>query len=264
MKSGIKLKSGALGVLLIALFILINFAGFSENIRNFFYSFSAPAQQKLWGAGANVSDYFSSIFKTNGLKSENETLKTKNQELSQKLAEFENLKSENEAMKNALGIGLNNEFRLFMVGVIGKEIDNDIIIVNKGAKDGLSAGLPVITGQKVLVGKISEANDRFSKITLITNRDFAFGAKIANTGTLGEAKGTGKLNMVLDRIPGDAGMKEGDQIVSTSLGGVFPDGLLIGQVKKFEKSDIEAYQKADIQPAFNLGELNNIFVIINF
>jgi rod shape-determining protein MreC len=266
MKTRNKLKLGGVILLLVAIFCFINFTGFSENIKNSFYSVSSPIQMKMWKAGANVSNYFTSVFKSENLKSENDKLRFENQELLLKISEFENLKNENQAMKEALNIGLDKEFRLFLAQVIGKDSDKDVILINRGAKDGLSPGFPVVTGQKILIGKITQVYDRFSRVTLITNPDFAFGAKIeiASTTILGEIKGEGKSTMILDRIQKDQEIQQGNTVLTTSLGGVFPDNILIGQVENIIKNDADAYQKAEIQPGFDIGQLDEIFVIINF
>src|SRR4030043_1217010 len=99
MKSRSGLKLGALVVVLIALFVVINLTGFSENIRGFFYSISSPIQKNLWSAGADVSGFFSGIFRQNELKSENENLRAQNSQLLLQLANLNDLEKENEALR---------------------------------------------------------------------------------------------------------------------------------------------------------------------
>lgn len=263
MKSNSKLKSGAVLLLLIALFVILNLTGFSKNIRSFFYNSFSSVQKNLWGAGAGVSDFFETIFQLKNIKSENEKLKNENQELSGQLASLLELKKENEILHEALNLGLEKEFRLVLAQVTSKAIGQDVILINKGQKDGLAPGMPVITEQKVLVGKITEVSDRFSKVMLISDKNSTFDAKIIDTKIEGVFKGQGNFKAALDLIPRDSQIKEGDQIVTSALGGVFPSGLLAGKITAVQKNDVGSFQKAEISPIFEVSELDNIFVIVN-
>lgn len=264
MKPSPKLKIGVIVFLLIVFFVILNLTGFSKEVKNFFYLISSPIQKILWEAGDKVSDFFEMTSEFKNLKSENEELKFKNQELLAEIVVLEELKKENEALREALNLGLEKDFRLVFAKVIGKNISEDSIFINKGLEDGLTLNLPVITVQKTLVGKISEIDNHFSKVMLISNKESSLNAKISNTDIFGVAKGEGSLKLFLEFIPREAEIKKGDLVMTTSLGGIFPDGLLIGEIKEVKKSDIESFQKAEITPAFDIKEIQNLFIMINF
>ena len=148
--------------------------------------------------------------------------------------------------------------------IIGKDISSDTILVNKGLNDGLTPGLPVITSQKILVGKISEVYKNFSKVMIISNKESSFDAEIENREAIGIAKGKGGLKLYLDFIPKEKEILEGDIVVTSALGGIFPKGLLVGQIKDIKRSDIEPFQQAEISPFFNIKELETLFILINW
>ena len=77
-------------------------------------------------------------------------------------------------------------------------------------------------------------------------------------------KGKGNLGLYLDLIPKEEEISEGDFVVTSVLGGIFPQGLLVGQIKKVEKSDIEPWQTAEIKSSFQLKDLDNLFIISEF
>ncbi|PIQ07422.1 MAG: rod shape-determining protein MreC, partial [Candidatus Nealsonbacteria bacterium CG18_big_fil_WC_8_21_14_2_50_37_10] len=58
-------------------------------------------------------------------------------------------------------------------------------------------------------------------------------------------------------------IKEGDLVVTTALGGIFPSGLLVGELGKVFRSDVEAFQQAEILPTFDINELETLFILIN-
>jgi rod shape-determining protein MreC len=263
MKPNSKLKFGAVLVLLIALFVVLNLTGGAKSFRGFFYSISSPFQKSLWRAGASVSDFFETVFQIKDLKSENESLKLQNQELSAKLAELAVLKNENDTLRNALDLGLRNDFRLVLTQVISKDIDKDIISINKGAKDGISSGMPVLTGQKVLVGKVTDVSDNFSKVMLITDKSSSFDAKILDSEAEGVLRGGGGFSAILDLIPREAEIKQEDQVMTSALGGIYPQGILVGKIANIEKSDTGSFQKASVLPSFDPKELDNLFIVVN-
>jgi rod shape-determining protein MreC len=254
----------AVSVLLAIIVIVSNFTGFSKNIKNFFFLISSPIQKSFWQAGKNVSVYFAGILGVRILKKELDNLHLKNQELLSQIVTMIELKKENEVLREALGLGLEKEFQLMLAQIISKDISQDSILINKGKKDGVLEGWPVITGQKekVLLGKIGQVYDRFSEVILISNKKSSFDAKISDTEIYGIVKGEGNFKLYLDLIPKDKAIFEGkDVIITSALGGVYPQGLLVGEIKTISKSDTDPFQRAEITPFFNIKDLDYLFII---
>jgi len=264
MRPSPRLKIGLIIALLITLFVVFNLTGFSKKVKNFFYLISSPIQKTFWRAGNNLSDFFEVISEIKKLKKENEELLLENQALLSENIRLEELKKENEILREALEIGLGKEFRLLSVEVIGKDISQENLLVSLGSEDGVSKDFPVINRQKALIGKIGEVYSNYSKVILISNKETAFDAKLSNAEIYGLLKGMGGGKLFLDLIPREKEIKEGDLVVTAPLGGVFPEGLLVGKIAKVLKSDVKAWQEAEISPAFDLRELDTLFVITNF
>jgi len=180
-----------LGAILII--VVLNF--YQKSVRNFFYLISSPIQKLFWRAGDRVSDFFETIAEYKNLKKENEVLQSRITELLAENAVLSELKKENETLRTALNLGLEKEFKLTLVQVIGKDISQDSLIIDKGSKDGVKENLPVITSEKILVGRISsgEVYENFSKVALISNKESSFDAKIANSDIEGVVKGKGNF-----------------------------------------------------------------------
>jgi len=264
MKPSIK-KSGNLrsillfAVLAVLVIVALNF--YQKQVRNFFYSISAPIQKTFWRAGDRIYDFFETISDIKNLKKENEDLKLKIQSLLAENVQLLELKKENETLRTALNLGLEKEFKLTLTQVIGKDISQDSLIIDKGFDDGILKGQPVITQEKNLVGKINEVYKNFSKVQLSSHKDSSFDAKIPDTEIYGLIKGNGNFKVFFDLIPKDKEIKKGDLVVTAAAGGIFPEGLLVGEVKDVKKSDIEPFQKIEISPSFNINEINHLFII---
>jgi len=251
-------------LLLVAVFFGLNFSGFSKNIKDLFYDLSAPFQKALWGAGENVSGFFNKLSETGNLQDELSELNLKNQELLGQIVALQELKKENEFMRKAMDLGLEKEFDLTLVQIISKDVSGDSILINRGTEVGISEGMPVITNQKLLLGKIGKVYQGFSEVILISNKKSSFDAEIREKEIFGIVKGKGSFEVSFDLAPKDKEIAQGDLIVTSALGGVFPQGLLAGQVQEVKKSDVEQFQTALIKPGFDIGSLDYLFVITNF
>lgn len=258
-----RLKVGIIIFIIISLF-LFNLSPFSERIKNFFYSLSEPVQKWLWEKGGGISDFFEMILRMKRLEQENEKLKLENQELIIKNINLEQLRRDNEILLTALNLNLQEEFKLIISQVIGKEIDGDYLIIDKGSEDGIAFGFPVITQQKSLVGKVIQVYESTSKIQLLTSKDNSFDVEIFEKEIYGLAEGKGNFNLLLELIPREKEINLTDKIITTTLGGNFPEGLLVGEIKKVKKSDVASFQEAEIQPAFDIREIDYLFLITNF
>ena len=264
MKPSIK-KSGNLRSILLftvlAVLVIVALNFYQKQVRNFFYLISAPIQKTFWRAGDRVYDFFETILDIKNLKKENEGLKLKIQSLLAENVQLLELKKENETLRTALNLGLEKEFKLTLTQVIGKDISQDSLIIDKGSDGGILKGQPVITQEKNLVGKINEVYKNFSKVQLSSHKDSSFDAKIPDTEIYGLIKGNGNFKVFFDLIPKDKEIKKGDLVVTAAAGGIFPEGLLVGEVKDVKKSDIEPFQKVEISPSFDVNEINHLFIL---
>jgi len=259
---------------IILIFLFLNLTGFSKNVREFFYNISSPIQKNFWQTGNKVSNFFESIFNAQNLNKENYELKSKNQELIGEIISLQELKEENKTLRQALEINLEKEFKLMLTEVMGKDIGEDIILINKGSKDGILEKMPVITSEKVLVGKVKEVYDNFSKVILISHKDEenSFYVKIQPILDSDQerdeipivAKGKGRFNLSLKMVPKDKELLEGEIVITDILGGIFPKGLLVGEIKKVEKNDVEPFQKAEVSTFFNIEEITHLFIITEY
>ena len=237
---------------------------FQNSIKSFFYNTSGFSQKILWGVGRNTSDFFASIFNAGNLKKEKEELSCNNQELLAKVSALEDLKKENDELRNALGVGLEKDFNLLLAEITGKDISQDFITINKGSIDGVSKNMPVVTGHKVLIGKIGEVFKNYSKVMLLSDKKSSLDASIKEKDISGVIKGQGGFKLLFDLLPQDKDVLKDDIVVSSSFGGIFPAGFLVGKVVSVRKNDIESFQQAEISPSFDINVVSDIFVITNY
>ncbi len=265
------------GAVALFLFILIlNF--FNSGLKNGFFALSSPIQKTFWTAGESSSGFLSSIVNAGSLLKENQNLKSEVQKLQLQNASLQAVVGGNQAQTAVSSACQNNGFKLLMAGVVGLD-DQDILSLNKGSKDGISEGMPVINQQGALFGKVTKVYKNFSDVTLISNKNSVIGVKVqqkidfvtteqdigaaAKPEVGGVVKGSGKLGAYLDLVSVDDTINSGDILVTSALEKTFPKDLLVGTITKVQKNDQNPHQQAQIQPFLN-SSVDNLFVILNY
>ena len=251
-------------IVFVGILLILSLNLYRDGIKNFFYFFSQPIQKFFWKSGNETSDFFSGILKTRELKKHNEELSIENQRLLGEITKLLEFQKENEILRKALGIELQKDFNLVFAQVIGKDTSQDIILINKGLRDGISSGMPVVTEGKVLLGEIEDPADNFSKVLLVSHTQNSFDVKIQGKEITGLVKGKGDLKLLLDLVPKDQEIKEGELVETSSLGGIFPKGILVGKIEKIMESDVKPFQQAEVSSLFNVPELGTVFIITNY
>ena len=251
-------------ILIVAFFYILNLNGFLSPLKNFFYSASSPMQKNIWNSGINFSQFFSGIIDARNLKKEIVDLRAQNQELIAQISSLQELKKENETLRQSLNIGAEKEFQLKLSYIISKDILEDSILISGGSKDGIKKGMPVVSKGKILAGRIGEVYDNYSEVILLTNKKSSFDAQLSEKDVYGVVKGRGNSGLGMELIPKDKEVFSRDLVITTTLGNVFPKGLLVGELGEVKKSDLEPYQSAEIRPAFEFRMADSLFVITNF
>lgn len=264
-----KIKFFLVLVIIFLIFFSLNKLGINS-ARNAILLISSPFQQAFWQAGEKVSFGFQALFGAGDFKRENQELKKTNLRLLEEITNFKEVARENMSLRKALNLGLEKEFNLVLAKAISKKTEGDFILVNRGKEDGISKDMPVISSEKILLGKVGEVFDNFSTIILISNSKVTFDIEVLSENpsateslnrALGAAKGEGNSKLIFQFIPKEAQIKEGDIVTTSALGGNFPQGLLVGTINTLEKNDIEPFQQGEIKPYFLEIDLTNLFII---
>lgn len=251
-----QLKIAVIGIILFVFFLAFPF---QKVLKNFFYTFSFPLQNQLWMIGKSASSFFSGILNKAKLEKENQQLRAENQRLLYEIFFLKQLEKENEMLRKALDAGLKEKFSFKIAKVISKDFLQDTLLVDKGIEDGISVGLPVITENKVIIGRIIKTYKNFSKVELISAKNFSFDVKIKEV--YGKGEGKGNLQVKIEKLPSEAKIEEGEIVFTSGEGGIFPEGLLVGKIIKVKKSDVEPFQEVEVELFFKISDIENLFIV---
>jgi len=281
----------------------VNFV-FADQIKNFSYNQSFGAQRAVWQLAGAISSA------NQDQVSANKALVEENQRLLSVLADLKMIKEENELLKNALNIGISKNYTLIEAEAFGGGRFNgkdfsfeDSIMINKGRKDGIQKGFPAVVSDKVLIGKVSEVYDNFSRVLLITDKNSLIDIQIISDMKMNEvidvsnseekneeesnsvddetengntnskknqsekiiaiAKGEGSLKISLDMFPKDKDLENGAIVLTSPLSGNYPSGYVVGTIKDPKKIDTETFKQSEIAPAFDPKLIDKVFILKN-
>ena len=136
------------------------------------------------------------------------------------------------------------------------------MMIDKGAKDGLLKGSPVLVSEGI-VGQLLEVADNYSKVLLITDRNSAVDALVQNSRVRGIVKGNNENNCFFVYALRKDEVKEGETIVSSGLDQVFPKGLKIGRILKVTKVHSQLFQDISIETSVDFDKLEEVLVFKN-
>ena len=233
---------------LLFLFILsLNF--FSSQTRGFFHFVFAPLESFLWNSGS--------------LEKENNLLESENLELRAELVKLQGAKEENETLRIALALVKTADFTFGVAPILGKDAGSDVLVIRLPEQGSIKIGMPVITADKVLAGRVSEVAGSFAKVLLISHPQSSFDAKIG-TNAVGVVKGQGSYRLLLDLVQKDAKLSLGDTVVTSHFSGAFPANLLVGTIEEIKVSDAQPFAQALLTPFLNLQKEEFLLVITEF
>ena len=227
----------------------------------------SPTQKLFWGIGSGVSGFFEKFKDMKEYKIRYEQDEEKLKKLEDGTRELYKLQSENERLRNLLGLKESN-VQLDMIGaeVIAKDSGNwySTFIIDRGTADEVSKKDVVITNDG-LVGYIYEVGKTWCKVISIIDSKSAVGAVVERTNDRAVVEGDLKFMedglCKMSYISKGATVIVGDFVETSGLGGIYPEGLLIGKIKSLGTDSQGLYNEAVIKTAVDFERIKEVMII---
>ena len=229
-----------------------------------------PIQNIVTTIAEKSGDFVAVFSEHKKLKEQNEQLNNKVNELTEQLREAEQYQLENEELKSALGIKTQNpDFKFCSALVVAAEQSgySYMVTLNKGSVDGIKKRDMVISNGAV-AGYVSELGTTWCKVTTILDSSCEIGAIITRTQDVGVLEGDFSLATEgmckMSYLANTVELNSGDSVITSGIGGIFPQGLFIGNIKEIKPETHGISQYAVIEPAVDISALKNVLVITEF
>ncbi|MBR5947974.1 MAG: rod shape-determining protein MreC [Clostridia bacterium] len=255
-----------------ALLLVLVLIGAGASRANFFEntlgSVLAPVQSAATSVSNAVGGFFRNIFNTTDADAENAKLKSELALKNRSLVEMEELRKENERLRELLGFaesaGIENGVTARVIGR-PSGVYFRMFTLGAGSSSGVDINMPVVCAEG-LVGIVTEVGSNWCKVTAVVDSTVAVPVIVERTRDTCIAHGvlnpSGNENrMELHYLPADRrDLVPGDVLITSGIGGVYPKGIRLGTVTEVmtgENSSIDAY----IAPSVDFAHIEELLIV---
>lgn len=227
------------------------------------------AGQSIFSGPAHfVTGIFDNVDSLLNTYQENQHLKARLDEFASVKAEVTDLRSENEELNTLLGKEESlRDYNPIQATVIARNPDQweEKIILNKGSSSGVKKNMAVMTAQG-LIGKVILTTPLNSTVELVStqNPNYRVSAMVLggekDVFGLIEGYDPERRELLLKRIDAAIDIKVGQQVVSSGLGGIFPKGIVVGEITEVAIDEFGLTKLAYIKPAADFSLLNHVVI----
>lgn len=199
-----------------------------------------------------------------GIKKENSGLRHQNSELLTRLESMEELRLENNRLRDLLSFKKTSKMDLVAAQIVGRDLvpDHNTLTINKGTDDGLRSGQAVITLEGVL-GYVFRPTNSSAHVMLLSDRYAVVDGIVQRTRAHGIVEGRGAGGCNLKYIERTEDVRKGDLVVTGGLDNIFPKGFPIAVVEEVENKTISVSLKVELRPLVDPAKVEEVFIVTN-
>jgi rod shape-determining protein MreC len=230
----------------------------------------AEVQRAATSAVTTTQEGWQNYFALQQIRRDNEQLRQEVAQLRIALQQERAVAQQSRVLQEALGLQEASELKTMAARVIGSGPDAFFrtMTIDRGTQDGLKQDMAVIAPAGV-VGRILMPSGRASKVQLLIDRDAGAGVMIERSRASGVISGSGATDDLafrsglidLDYIPNTADVKVGDRVITSGVDGIYPKGLVVGEIQSVEREAGE--YRIRVRPAVDFSSLETVLVVLS-
>ncbi len=197
------------------------------------------------------------------LEKENRMLKQKVAELQAENHYMKEMRLANDRLRHLLQFREKESSSMIGAEVIGQDPSSwfKSVTIDKGERDGVKRGMAVVSPTGI-IGQILKTAPHYATVLLITDYNSAIDSIVQRTRAKAIVEGKGENQCQLKYLLRTEEVAVGDAVVTSGLGGNFPKGLMVGEIKKVDKKGHGVFQYAELVPSVDFTQIEEVFVIM--
>ncbi|MEJ6103048.1 rod shape-determining protein MreC [Aeromonas salmonicida] len=183
--------------------------------------------------------------------------------LRSRLLKMDHLEHENQRLRELLGSPVHKESRKMVAELLSVDSDpfSHQVLINKGALDGVYNGQPVINDQGV-IGQVLHVGSTTSRVLLVTDSSHGIPVRVLRNDLRAIASGSGELDKLeLRNLPRNTDVQVGDLLVTSGLGGRFPEGYPVATVTRSDYVEGKPFAQVEAKPLVALDRLRYLLML---
>lgn len=197
------------------------------------------------------------------LADDNQRLRQENLLLQRHVQQLAALTAENARLRELLNSSALLDSSVLVAEIVAIDPDptRAEVVINKGRDDGVRVGQPVLDAHGIF-GQVIAVGPGQARLLLITDRRHGLPVEINRNGVRAIAQGGGAAgNLQLQYLPVTVDIREGDLLVSSGLGGVFPRGYPVGHVAVVEHDPAATFMSVVVSPAAAITQSRQVLLV---
>ena len=259
-------------VILLLLGVVLYTASVGNTFMGSLFGLVSTPMQQIAETGVNAAQGIVGDNMTpEQLRAEIERLQKELDEKNQRLIEYYKIKEEHQQYSQYLELKQDNtDFQFVPATKIGSDPNEFFygFTIDKGTLQGVEIGDPVVTMSKQLVGYVSDVGATYAQVKTILDASISVGGHDMRTRDGGVISGTAELAKQgftkMRYISNQHAMEQGDTIITSGLGGIYPYGLIIGEIQEIRTEEHSISLYALLKPLVDIQKVSDVFVIIEF
>jgi rod shape-determining protein MreC len=211
----------------------------------------------IYQQAANTREYFS--------------LRLENEKLAHENAILRNLLKSSHAIIPIKTFTRNDtlykqQFTYISAKVVNSSVNKrrNFMTLNVGSDQGVTRDMAVMSSEGI-VGRVTDVSRKFSTVMSLLHKDSKINCELKKDNTYGPLSWDGSdfRYCIMGDIPQHVKMKPGDTVITSELSGIFPEGLMVGTIVKYERRQNETFYSAKVKLSADLKKVNHVYVITN-
>jgi rod shape-determining protein MreC len=239
--------------------------GLLTPFQSIFLRASAPVERVFTGIFKPVASVLSDAGQLSDLQDENARLRLDNEALRNRITDLEQNEQRLKELEEALGIttGAAPGTRE-IANVVHRDNSafTNVVTIDIGNSKGIVPGMVVLSSQGTLIGTVTRVVGEHSFVRLITDSRSKVSATVEATGAEGIVRGTPNRTLTLELAQGE--IKVGDTLVTAGLGGNYPRGIPIGEVKEISGTAQDLFKRVVVEPRVRISTVDTVLVDTSF
>jgi len=197
------------------------------------------------------------------LQEENQRLKGELLVNKTRLLKFSALEKENIRLRALVDSSFKLGEQVLVAEILSVNLDpfKHTVLIDKGSRFGVFRGQSVLDANGI-VGQVLRANPLNSEIVLISDPSHAIPVQVNRNGLRTIAVGSGKINqLILPFLPNNADIVEGDLVITSGLGGTFPQGYPVAIITKVVPQPDKPFSRIEAKPKAHLDRSRELMLV---
>lgn len=193
---------------------------------------------------------------------ENERLRRRVLELEQQAVRMAEIEQTDKRLAELLQFRSTIEGDLLAARIIGRDPQPwfSTLIINKGEADGVRKGMAILSPYGV-VGQTISTSSHAARVMLLTDHNSGVDAFVQRTRARGIVQGGLDGRCMMKYLKRGEDIEVADRIVTSGLDGIFPKGILIGDVTHVTRGNRGLLQVAEVKPSVPVDQIEEVLVV---